>query len=64
MDKTCMPVSIMLKMHGETYTTEGLPWDSDADSLKEAFSRLLVCAAFSPDVIEEDGGRWEWVDDD
>jgi len=57
------PVSITLKMHGHTYTAEGLDWDSDALTLKNAFECLMVCAGFSPSIIEVEGGHYEWVAD-
>jgi len=58
------PVTITLKMHGITYQTSGLPWDSTGEELKKAFSCLMVSAGFSPSNIEtEDGGRWEYLDE-
>lgn len=41
-----------------TYEEDGN--DFSAEELKEIFSRMLVVATFSPDVIEpKDGGKYE-----
>lgn len=54
------PITIILKSRGQTFSIEGLPWDSDADEIKEQFSRLLVLAGFHPSVIDlAEGGRYD-----
>lgn len=63
MDKVYSPVNIVLEMHGIKYSVEGLPWDSGADELFDAFKRLMVCATFSPTILNEDGGHYEYVSD-
>ena len=61
MDKsTYSPVEITLRMHGKTYSVSGLDWDSNGNELVAAFTKLLVCAGFSPEIIQEaDGVRYE-----
>ena len=63
MDKVCNPVSIVLEMHGEKYSIEGMPWDSGADELLDAFKRLMVCATFSPTILNDECGHYEYVSD-
>ncbi len=60
-DKTYNPAKIVLEMHGITYTVEGLDWDSDGDSLRDVFNRLLVVAGFAPSAMDYEGGHDEWV---
>ena len=62
-EKVYEPVSIELKMNGVTYRIEGLDWDSDADTLKEAFATLMVCAGFSANVIDLEDGHYEFIPD-
>lgn len=56
------PITIILKSNGQTFSIEGLPWDSDANEIKEQFSRLLVLAGFHPSVIDlAEGGKYDCV---
>lgn len=51
---------ITLEMHNNKYIYESDSEDYDANELKEIFSRMLVQATFSPDVIElAEGGHWK-----
>lgn len=52
---------IVLELHGNTYSITEVGEDFNADELKERFSRLMVAATYSPDVLEDaEGGRWEY----
>ena len=60
-------MKITLEMYDSKYTYESDRNDYNANELKEIFSRLMVQATFSPDVIETaDWGHYkcEYVDDD
>lgn len=51
---------ITLEMYNNKYIYESDQNDQTADELKEIFSRMLVQATFSPDVIEPaEGGHYE-----
>lgn len=53
-------MKITLEAYKQTYTFEDKSDDYEADELKEIFSRLLVSAGYSPEVIDpRDGGRYE-----
>ena len=54
------PVKITLEMHGVSYTVEGLDWDSDGTTLKDAFNRLLVSAGFPASIMDNEEGSWEY----
>ena len=58
------PGKISLTLHGQTYTVEGLPWDIDGKELLREFTGLMVASGFAPTVLMEEGGRWEWVEND
>lgn len=62
-EKVYEPISIELRMHGVTHRVEGLDWDSDSDTLKQAFEALMVGAGFSASVLEEEDGHYEFVPD-
>lgn len=58
---------ITLEMYDSKYTYESDRNDYNANELKEIFSRLLVQATFSPEVIEPaEGGYYEceYVEDE
>ena len=58
---------IELGSYGYKYRVEFPYSDITADKYKEAFSKLLVQAGFSPEVIEPaEGGRYEcaYLEDD
>ena len=58
-------MKITLELYKTRYIIEDEREDWSADELKERFSRLLVLATFPPDVVElEEGGHYEYVDDD
>lgn len=53
-------MKLSLELHGVEYKVETDRDVYSADELKEIFSRLLVQATFSPEVIEPaEGGRYE-----
>lgn len=50
---------ITLEMNKERFIFEADSGHYNAGEMKEAFSKLLVCAGYPPDVIRlEDGGRY------
>lgn len=55
------PVRIELEMGGVTYKVENLPWDIDGDELLDEFKRLTVAAGFSPTMLDDEEGHWEWI---
>ena len=60
-------MKIVLEMYDSKYTYESDKNDYDANELKEIFSRMLVQATFSPEVIEpSEGGRFkcEYVEEE
>jgi hypothetical protein len=60
-------MKIVLEMYGSKYTYESDKNDYTANELKEIFSRMLVQATFSPNVIEPaEGGRYkcEYVEEE
>lgn len=60
-------MKIVLEMYGSKYTYESDKNDYTANELKEIFSRMLVQATFSPNVIElAEGGRFkcEYVEEE
>lgn len=57
------PVKITLEMHGREHSISGLEWDIDSKELLNAFKRLMVLAGFSPYVLDDEDGHWEWVND-
>ena len=60
-------MKIVLELYGRKYIFESEQNDYNANELKEIFSRLLVQATFSPDVIEPaEGGHFEckYVEED
>lgn len=60
-------MKIVLEMYDSKYTYESDKNDYDASELKEIFSRMLVQATFSPEVIEPaEGGRFkcEYVEEE
>ena len=51
---------IILEMYDSRIIYESDKDDYTADKLKEIFSRMMVQATYSPDVIEPaEGGHWE-----
>lgn len=53
-------MKITLEMYDNKYTYESDRNDYDANEIKEIFSRMLVQATFSPDVIEpSEGGHYK-----
>ena len=58
---TIKPVRIELELGGVTYKAENLPWDIDGDELLSEFKRLTVAAGFSPRMLDDEDGHWEWV---
>lgn len=51
---------IILEMYNSRIIYESDKDDYTADKLKEIFSRMMVQATYSPDVIEPaEGGHWE-----
>ena len=63
MAKITDPVKISLTMHGVTHTVDGMPWDSDAEELIDAFKRLLIGATFSPSILDDEYGHYEYIED-
>lgn len=61
-EKTYEPVKLTLEMHGIKHTMEGLDWDSSGEDLLDAFKRLLVGAGFSPSIMGDEFGRYEYVE--
>lgn len=63
-------MKIILELYDNRYTVETIePNQNDFNGreLKGLFSRLLVLASFSPDLIDEEcdgNGRWEYVKGD
>ena len=55
------PARIEIEMGGVTYKAENLPWDIDGDELFDEFKRLMVAAGFSPKVLDDEDGHWEWI---
>lgn len=56
---------IELCLDGEKYRTTMLYSGYTSDKLKDTFDRLLVCAGFSPSVLDSsDEGRWVWLAED
>lgn len=70
MQKKNEGVKISLTIDERTYSVSGLPNDSYAGELQEAFDRLLFQAGYHSDVRCADGGsisvryKEEWEDDD
>lgn len=58
------PVNITLEAGGVTYSVKGLAWDIDGDSLVKQFKQLLVAAGFSPRMLNDEYGGWEWAEYD
>ena len=53
-------MKLSLELHGTEYSVETDRDEYNVDELKEIFSRMLVQATFSPEVIElAEGGRFE-----
>ena len=48
-------------MGGVTYKIENLPWDIDGDELLDEFKHLMVAAGFSPTMLDDEEGHWEWI---
>ena len=59
-DLTIAPAKISLELHGRRYSIEGLPWDIGGDELVQTFRGLLVAAGFSPAMLDDEFGYWEW----
>ena len=59
-------MKLIFENYGTRYTVETEHDDHNANELKEIFDRILVQAGFSPSVIDrlEDGGRFEYLDDE
>lgn len=57
---------ITLEIYNEKHTFESPYDDLSSNNIEAAFSRLMVCAGFSPSVLkEEDGdGHYEYVGTD
>jgi len=62
--KICEPGEISLTLHGRTYSVKGLDWDIDGKDLIREFTGLMVASGFAPSIMVEEGGHWEWVEDD
>lgn len=58
------PMKIVLQSGEQTYTVEGLPWDSGAEDLIYQFKELLVAAGYPASILNNEDGRWEWVQHD
>lgn len=58
-------MKLTYEAYNTRYTVETDRNNHDAAELKEIFSKILVQAGFSPNVIElDDGGRYEYLTDD
>ena len=60
-------MKIVLELHGDKYTFESERDDYASNELKEIFSRMLVQATFSPNVIDlAEGGcfKCEYIEED
>lgn len=62
--KVIEPVEIMLKHHGQTYYVNNIDWDADADEILEEFKGLMVASGFTPSILSNEYGRWEWHEED
>ena len=55
------PASMTLCVNGKKYTAEGLDWDITAEDLLDNFKRLLVAAGYSPKVLNDEDGGYEYI---
>lgn len=58
--KMPIPMKIVLQSGEETYTVEGLPWDSGAEDLIKKFKELLVAAGYPASILSDEEGQWVW----
>ena len=56
-------MKLTLELYEQKYIIESPQDDWTATQLTEEFSKLLVCAGFTPDVLqyEDDAGHFEYV---
>ena len=57
-------VAISLRIHGRTYTVEGLDWDINGKELLDEFKGLMVASGFPPSIMNNENGYWEWHEND
>jgi hypothetical protein len=59
-------MKITFESYKKKYIVETDYEDANSKEIMELFSRLLVAAGFPPSVIqdENEGGSWEWVQED
>ena len=63
-NKTLEPGRISLTLHGQTYTVENLDWDIDGEELLDEFKGLMVASGFSPSIMNDEWGGWEYKEYD
>lgn len=55
-------INITLEINGVAHSVQGLSDGSSAVELIDAFKRLLIGATFSPSILDDGYGHYEYIE--